>query len=385
MKANPNLTFLREELPKIRIAVLQGGTRSGKTYSALQYIIETCCLYPNAAMTITIARATFPSIRGSVLRDFVEILQGFNEYNEKNHNKTEQTYNLRGNLVEFISLDQPQKVRGRKRNLLFVNEANEITLEGWNQLLFRTTGRAIIDFNPSDPMHWIYDDVQTRKDSKTLITTYKDNPHLSDTIIAEIERFKDIDPDYWKVYGEGKRSAGRKGQIFTHFQKVDAINWEECSSITYGLDFGFTNDPTAVIKLGRKNDKRYIEEVIYEKGLTIELLSQRLRAAGITKNDTLVCDSAEPRSIYELRKYGFDAVAVKKTKDSVRHGINAIKALSIFVSSNSSNIWEEVVWYAWEMDKDDKPKSPERPIDAFNHAMDAIRYANTVTPRPFFA
>ena len=159
---------------------------------------------------------------------------------------------------------------------------------------------------------------------------------------------------------------------------------EECSSITIGLDFGFTNDPTAVVKLGRKNDRRYIQELIYEKGLTIELLAERLRSAGVTNQDTLVCDSAEPRSIAELRRYGFNAIGVKKHKDSVRHGINALKALSIFVTANSRNVWEEVVWYAWEMDKDDKPKSPERPIDAFNHAMDAIRYANSVTPRPFF-
>ena len=219
MKANPNLLFLRENYLKNRILVLQGGTRSGKTYSAIQFLIELCYQYPNAGMVITIARATYPAIRGSVLRDFIDILNSFEAYDPSNHNKTESTYILEGNMVEFISLDQPQKVRGRKRDILFVNEANEISLEGWNQLLFRTTGCAIIDFNPSDPMHWIYDDVQTRADAKTIVTTYKDNPHLPDVVIAEIERFKQIDPDYWKVYGEGQRSAGRKGQIFTHFQK----------------------------------------------------------------------------------------------------------------------------------------------------------------------
>ena len=384
MRLNPNLKYLRENHLEKRIIVLQGGTRSGKTYSAIQFLIELCYKYPNAGMVITIARATHPAIKGSVLRDFIDILNSFDAYDPNLHNKTDSIYQLNGNTVEFISLDQPQKVRGRKRDILFVNEANEITLEGWNQLLFRTTGFAVMDFNPSDPMHWIYDDVQTREDAATLITTYKDNPHLTDVVVAEIERFKDIDPDYWKVYGEGKRSAGRKGQIFTHFQKVEVIPWDECSSITFGVDFGFTNDPTAVIKLGRKNDRRYIEEVIYEKGLTIDLLAERLRSAGVTNSDTLICDSAEPRSINELRKYGFDAIGVKKNKDSVRHGINALKALTIFVLSNSKNIWEEVVWYAWDMDKDEKPKSPERPIDAFNHAMDAIRYANTVTPRPFF-
>ena len=384
MQTNPNLTFLRDNYLSKRILVLQGGTRSGKTFSAIQFLIELCYKYPNAGMVITIARATYPAIRGSVLRDFIDILNSFDAYRVENHNKTESTYLLEGNLIEFISLDQPQKVRGRKRDLLFINECNEITLEGWNQMLFRTTACAVIDFNPSDPMHWIYDEVQTRKDSETLITTYKDNPHLSDVVIAEIERFKDVDPDYWKVYGEGKRSAGRKGQIYTTWQKVQEIDWAECSSITYGVDFGFTNVPTCVVKLGRKNDRRYVEEIVYEKGLTLDLLADRMRKAGIDGGDTLICDSAEPRSITELKRYGFKAIGVKKSKDYKRHAILDLKRLSIFVTANSRNIWEEVTWYAWEMDKDGKPRSPERPIDAFDHSMDAILYANSVKPREVY-
>ena len=380
MEVNPNLKFLRDNYLKTRIFVLQGSTRSGKTYSVIQFLIELCYTYQNAGMVITIARATYPSLRGSVMRDFFQILSDFNGYSERNHNKTESTYQLMGNMIEFISLDQPQKIRGRKRDIVFINEANEITLEGFNQLLFRTTAFCILDFNPSDPEHWIYDDVQTREDCKTLVTTYLDNPHLPETIIAEIERFKKIDPDYWAVYGEGKRAAGRKGQIFRNFQKVKEIDWNECSTIVYGLDFGFSSDPTACVKLGMKNDKRYIEEIIYEKGLTIDILAKRLKAAGVQDQDIVICDSSEPRSIIELNKHGIRAVGVKKGPDSVRAGINELLSLTIFATESSSNFWQEVSWYAWDLDKNTQ-KPTDKPIDAHNHLMDALRYANTIKKR----
>ena len=377
---NPNLKFLRENYLNTRVFVLQGSTRSGKTYAVIQFLIETCYKFKNAGMVITIARATYPSLRGSVMRDFIQILSEFGGYSEKNHNKTESTYILEGNLIEFISLDQPQKIRGRKRDIVFLNEANETSLEGFNQLLFRTTAFCILDFNPSDPEHWIYDDVQTREDCKTLVTTYKDNPHLPDTIIAEIERFKLIDPDYWAVYGEGKRAAGRKGQIFRNFQKVKSIDWDECPMICYGLDFGFSSDPTACIKIGFKNDRRYVDQVVYEKGLTIDLLADRLRKYGVQPNDVILCDSAEPRSIYELQKHGFRAIGVKKGTDSVRAGINELLALSIFATDSSKDFWHEVSWYAWDLDKK-TGKPTDKPIDAHNHLMDALRYGNSMRKR----
>ena len=379
MKVNPNLKFLRDEHLKTRVLVLQGSTRSGKTYATLQFLIETCFKYEGAGMVITIARATLPALKGSVLRDFIELLTSFNHYSEEDHNKTENTYNLYGSLIEFISLDQPQKVRGRKRDILFVNEANEISLEGFNQLLFRCTGFAIIDYNPSEPEHWIYDDVLTRKDCQLLITTYKDNPHLTDIVIAEIERFKDKDPDYFAVYGEGRRASARKGQIFKDWERISLIPWEDCSMIVYGVDFGFSSDPTSVVKMGIKNDTRFIEQVVYEKGLTSGLLADRLRGAEVNRNAYLICDSSEPRSIIELREHAFNAVGVKKGKDSIRNGINKLKALTIFVHENSKDIWNEVSWYAWAMDKSEKPT--DQPIDSKNHAMDAIRYANTIKSR----
>jgi phage terminase large subunit len=193
-------TYYHVKNSEAKIQVHQGGTRSGKTYSILTALIELCHRNENSGAVITIARKTFPAIRASCMRDFFEILEREDIYNVELHNKSEATYILFGNLVEFISVDQPQKVRGRKRDILFVNEANELTLEDWRQLMLRTTGRAIIDYNPSDEFHWIYDHVLTRDDHEFFRTTYKDNPFLPEATVAEIERLKEADPDYWRVY-----------------------------------------------------------------------------------------------------------------------------------------------------------------------------------------
>ena len=181
---------------KEKIVVEQGGTRSGKTYNILLFIIFKYCT-DNVGKTVTICRKTFPALRGTVMRDFFDILKGHDIYREEFHSKSTHEYHLNGNLVEFISLDQPQKIRGRKRDFLFGNEANELTFEDWQQLIFRTTERIVIDFNPSDEFHWIYDRVLTREDAEFYQTSYLDNPFLSDTIIKEIERLKYIDENYW--------------------------------------------------------------------------------------------------------------------------------------------------------------------------------------------
>ena len=198
---NQPATYHHVKESKAKIQVHQGGTRSGKTYSILTALVELCYRSENAGAVITIARKTFPAVRASVMRDFFNILHREDIYDPELHNKSEATYRLYGNLVEFISVDQPQKVRGRKREILFINEANELTLEDWRQLVLRTTDRIIIDYNPSDEFHWIYDEVIPRPDSEFFQTTYKDNPYLEDTVVQEIERLKDTDENYWRVYG----------------------------------------------------------------------------------------------------------------------------------------------------------------------------------------
>ena len=195
-----------------KIVVEQGGTRSGKTYNILLFIIFHYCTN-NTGKIITICRKTFPSLRATVLRDFLQILNTYEIYRDEFHNKSSSEYNLFGNLIEFTSLDQSQKIRGRKRDLLFINEGNELYWEDWQQLIFRTQERIILDFNPSDEYHWIYDNVITREDCDFYKTTYLDNPFLEDIIKEEIERLKETDDQYWQIYGLGERATSIKYYI----------------------------------------------------------------------------------------------------------------------------------------------------------------------------
>ena len=191
-----------------KIIVEQGGTRSGKTYNIILWIIFKYCTN-NTNKVITICRKSFPSLRATVMRDFMSILQEHNIYSETHHNKSNSEYHLFGNLVEFISLDMPQKIRGRKRDLLFVNEGNELYFEDMQQLLFRTQERVILDFDPSDEYHWIYDKLIPRSDCDFFKTAYLDNPFIEDSIRKEIELLRDTDEQYWQIYGLGERAASR--------------------------------------------------------------------------------------------------------------------------------------------------------------------------------
>lgn len=313
MKINPNLKFLREQVPNKRIVALQGGTRSGKTYSAVQYLIELACQY--SGLTISICRETLPVLKATVLRDFIDIMLSEGFYDERYHNKTEGVYEFNGNLFEFFSLDQPRKVRGRKRHILYLNEAMpDVDLESWKQLLFRTAKTAIIDYNPSEPEHWIYDEVLSRPDCALLVTTYKDNPHLNKSIVAEIERYRETDPDYFKVFGVGLRGVGRVGQIFTHVQKCDSL---PAGTAFYGLDFGKTNDPTALVKMVYTGGALYCQELIYQTNLSSSEIVSLMKQAGVGRMDMIRADGAEPLMIREIKQAGFNIVPAIKGQGSV--------------------------------------------------------------------
>ena len=361
-----------------KVQVHQGGTRSGKTYSILQALIELCYENDNAGAVITIARKTFPAIRASVMRDFFQILEAEGLYNPALHNKSQATYVLFGNMVEFISVDQPQKVRGRKRDILFVNECNELTLEDWRQLTLRTTGipggpAIIIDYNPSDEFHWIYDHVLTRDDHTFFQTTYKDNPYLAPSTIAEIERLKQADENYWRVYGLGERGASR-ATIFTHWTQVEQVpdGWK---LLCYGLDFGYTNDPTAIVGVYTDGEGFCLDEVCYAYGLTNAAISQTLRDAEVGRGTMVVADSAEPKSIDEIHGHGFNMHPARKGRDSVRAGIDYMRSRPLMVTARSVNGIKELRNYKWKEDKNGKQLN--EPVDAFNHFIDAARYGMT--------
>lgn len=367
-KIRTNKVFNHLKHSDKKIVVEQGGTRSGKTYNILLWIIFEYT-YRNTGKTITICRKSFPSLRASVMRDFLDILRAYELYNEEYHNKSSNEYHLNGNLVEFISLDQPQKIRGRKRNLLYINEGNELFYEDWQQLVFRTDGRIIIDYNPSDSFHWIYDRVIPREDCDFYQTTYRDNPFLDKSIVDEIERLRDTDEDYWRIYGLGERGMSRA----TIFQFGQAEIPTDAKLISYGLDFGYTNDPTALVAVYQLENNLYLDELIYRTGLTNRDIHSHFQSFNLDRRDEIFADSAEPKSIDELHRFGWNVKPTVKGADSVNAGIDILKRHKLFVTPRSSNLIKELQNYKWVEDKNGNLLN--KPIDAFNHGIDAARYA----------
>jgi phage terminase large subunit len=362
-----NKVFRHLEESKKKIVVQQGGTRSGKTYNIILWIIFSYC-QKNEGKIITICRKTYPALRGTVMRDFLTILKEQEIYSEEHHSKTASEYRLNGNTIEFISLDMPQKIRGRKRDLLFANEANELNFEDWQQLLFRTNEKVIIDFNPSEEFHWIYDHVLNRKDVEFYQTTYRDNPFLGAEIKAEIERLKDIDENYWRVYGLGERGQS-KSLVYT-FQTCKHIP-VEAKLVSYGLDFGFSNDPTSLVKTYILGDDMYTEELIYRTGMTNQDIANEMKVLGLDRSNEIFADSAEPKSIEEIYRMGWN---VKPTvKGSINLGIDIIRRYRLHVTESSFNMIKELRNYKFIEDKNGQITN--KPVDNFNHALDALRYS----------
>ena len=362
-------TYYHVKKSKAKIQVHQGGTRSGKTYSICQALIELCYKNKGAGIVITIVRKTFPALRSSVMRDFFDILTEGGNYYEENHNKSQATYTLFGNLVEFISADQPQKLRGRKRTMLYINEANELSLEDWRQLILRTTDKTIIDYNPSDQYHWIYEYVLNRDDVDFFQTTYLDNPFLEQSVIDEIERFKETDENYWRIYGLGERGINTAA-VFPQWQVADQIP-ERAKLVAYGMDWGFTNDPTALVSVWREDYSLYIKEHLYKTGLTNRDISLELDKLELNRTP-IICDSAEPKSIEELHRLGHNVKPSKKGPDSIRLGIDIMKRHKLYILKESLNAQKEFRNYRWETNKDGVQLS--KPVDHNNHIVDAVRY-----------
>ncbi len=353
-----------------KIVVNQGGTRSGKTFSILQLLILVKA-FEGHDMVFSIVRRSMPALKASAMRDFFEILKSASLYDERNHNKTENTYLLNGNLFEFMSLDQPQKKRGAKRSYLFINEANELSLEDWVQLSLRTEKQIFLDFNPSMDEHWIYDQVLPRKDCTFIHSTYLDNiQFLPPEMVAEIENLKSVDENYWRIYGLGE--VGQiTGLVVTNWRTVDG--WpQSCKWITYGMDFGFSNDPTALVKVGMDGGELWVDELIYSRGLTNPDICTWMRKLGIAGADEIIADN-QPKCIYEIHQEGFKIMPTFKGPDSILTGIDILKRYPINVTKRSVNLIRELKNYKWKEDASGKPMNI--PIDRFNHAIDAIRYA----------
>lgn len=372
--------FDRTRKAKTRIIVHEGSSRSTKTFSIIQFIIMQHIL--NKGMRTTICRSKLTWLKSSVVVDFLDIIDNhFKMFNPDSWNKSECIYKLNEGEVAFIGLDEAQKVHGRKQDLFWINEAVECEYKQFEQLVIRTTGQGILDYNPSYEQHWIYDRVIPRDDCTFIKSTYKDNPFLSQEIVKEIERLEPTpeniaqgtaDEVSWKIYGLGERAA-HKGLIFSRMELCRELppqnEWKKCF---YGLDFGYTNDPTALIQIVYAHGNLYFKQIIYKRGLTnigpVNSIQQYLIDNGIAKHSVIWADAAEPKSIAELNQAGWLMMkSADKGPDSIKVGIDTINRYKCYVTEDSTDLIKEKNNYKWK--EDNTGKIVNTPIDNWNHCF----------------
>jgi phage terminase large subunit len=357
--------------------VVPGGTSAGKTYGILPILIDTATKSPE--LEISVVSESIPHLRKGALKDFIKIMKQTGRWIDDHYNKTLLTYTFsNGSVIEFFSADQEGKVRGPRRNILYVNECNNVSFETYHQLAIRTDLHIWLDFNPSNAF-WVHEELEPDKDIEWLALTYKDNEALAESIIKEIEKAKEKAKtssywaNWWKVYGLGLLGK-LEGVIFNNWRLIDQVP-EEARLIGYAIDFGFTNDPTTIMAAYTWNNKVIWDEELYQKGLTNGDIAKVMKAKGIKKFDFVVADSAEPKSIAEINRYGFRVQGAIKGKDSIKFGIDVLQESDFLVTRRSTNLIKELRTYAWDTDR--AGKALNIPIDAFNHCIDPMRYLAT--------
>jgi phage terminase large subunit len=349
-----------------RFILSVGSSRSSKTYSVYQYILLYCAENQNQGKWVSMIRKSFPSLKRSLLREFIEFLSSFGLYSEKVHNKSSQVIELYGNYIEFFSLDDYEKVKGSKRDLAYLNEITEIDYEAANQVFLRTSEKIIMDMNPSDTFHWVWK-MRERDDVDYIHSTYKDNPFLPEDVVKQIESYKEVDENYWRIYGLGLPGISQT-TIYSHWQTYKKVELEKKNQITtcWGLDIGF-NHKTALIKMTECDDGLYFEESICASGLTTGDLLQEIEKRGI--KDFIFCDSARPDIIEDLRR---KRILAKPAEKAVKEGILYLKSKKIYIEESSHNLIEEIKHYRW---KSAGELILDEPIKIDDDAVDAMRYA----------
>ena len=363
MEVNINTTVTFENLleSKSRITQHLGGTRSGKTFAILQFLIVKAI---ENKETITIVRKTIPSLKRTVMKDFKDILQGLNIWQDENFNVTDRVYNLYDSTFQFISTDDADKLRGIKSTITFFEEASEIDEESVFQLSIRTSGKIIFAYNPTiSPYHWL----RTMQDCERYVTTYKDNIYLPKEMVDAIENLQHTNEKYWKIYGKGEFAPNDKA-IF-QFELCDSI---DADFVGFGIDFGFSNDPTALCAVYKNSDTIFLEELIYEKGMVTNDIVAKLNSLDIQKTEEIWGDSAEPRLIEELYRSGFNIKPVVKGKDSIKFGIGVMQNYKIQILKSSQNLINEM--YAYQYSTDKHGYTTDTPEGGLDHLIDAARY-----------
>jgi len=356
-----------------RKKVIQGGTSAGKTFGIIPVLIDKACKTPH--LEISIVSETIPHLRRGAMKDFLKVMEWTGRFIDANWNRSLLTYKFHnGSYIEFFSAEQESKLRGARRHILYINEANNISFESYYQLAIRTSQDIYLDFNPTNEF-WAHTEVLNEPDAEHLILTYKDNEALPQTIINDIEYAKvkaessNYWANWWKVYGLGQIGS-LQGVVFDNWQQVDSIP-ADAKLISHGMDFGFTNDPSTLIGVWKSEGKIWIDELLYRTNMTNNDIGNFLKSIQFERKE-LICDSAEPKSIEELRRQGFNVQPALKGADSINIGIDILKRYELCVTKRSTNLIKELRAYQWETDREGKLTG--KPIDTMNHLIDPLRY-----------
>ena len=362
------------ELDK-RIRVVKGGTSAGKTICILLILIDYAIR--NEGKEISVVSESIPHLRRGAFKDFCQLLKGLGRYNDNQLNKSVLKYTFtNGSYIEFFSTDQSDKLRGARRTDLYINECNNVPFDAYNQLAVRTSGTVWLDYNPSS-LFWVDKEIIGQEDADYITLTYKDNEVLDQTIVKEIEKAKEKGKtstywaNWWRVYGLGE-TGSLEGVCIPDWKEIDNLP-QEARLLAYGMDFGYSVDPTTLIALYKWNNAYIYDEVLYKKGMLNRDISRFLSQADIKEN--IVADSAEPKSIAELQGYGHNIHGVTKGRDSVVYGLNLMNQNEIYVTARSKNLKRELGGYVWAKDKEGNQL--QKPTGLHPDCIDAARYVLT--------
>jgi len=374
-----------------RTFIVPGGTSAGKTFGILPILADQAIKTPG--LSISVVSESIPHLKKGAIKDFKAFMLATGRWRDERYNKTDRIYTFpNGSYIEFFSADSEGRVRGPRRNVLYINECNNLSFDTYYQLAIRTDREIWLDYNPSGEF-WIDAEVAKDPDAVTVRLTYKDNEALAPSIVREIEKnrtkaFIDESPEgealfaeeninssywanWWKVYGLGL-TGSLEGVIFSNWQIINAVP-ADAKLLGYGQDFGFTADPAATVAVYSWNGKIVVDELIYQRGLINADLVKEYRRAGVKPGLPIYADKAEPKSIKEISGYGFRIEGADKGPDSINFGIDLLQGFEILVTASSLNLIEELRGYTWEKDKK-TGKATNAPVDAYNHAIDALRY-----------
>lgn len=380
---------------KKRIREVPGGTSAGKTFGILPVLIDRAT--KTGLLEISVVSESIPHLKRGAIKDFKKIMKATNRWISDHWHGTDLKYTFSNDsYIEFFSADQEDKVRGPRRNILYINECNNISFETYHQLSIRTDMEVWLDYNPTTEF-WVHTELNNDPDVEKLILTYKDNEALAETLVKEIEKArtkafydefavdlfaeKNIKSKYWanwwRVYGLGLVGS-LEGVIFKNWEVIESVP-DTARLLCYGLDFGYTNDPTTLVACYKYNDELVFDELIYQTGLLNSDIINLIKSHGATKA-YIFADSAEPKSIEEIKRAGISIKGALKGSDSINYGIDYLQGFNMKITARSTNIIKELRAYTWDTDKTGKVIN--KPIDAFNHTIDAMRYAVSEMSKP---